>query len=198
MYEISNEFPETIIFHGKKYRLNLAFNRVISFFTLFNNDKDLNSEEKLEIACEWFAVNSKKLSQQLKTELAAEIINKFINRGKKNDGNEQKVMDYVQDSAYIYASFTSEYGIDLFKEQDKLHWWKFYSLFEGLSPDSLIKRIMAIRAKKIPVSNGKNSEEIKLLMEQKTFYALRYSDDEKTASMQGGLNKLFNTLEKQV
>jgi len=51
--------------------------------------------------------------------------------------------DAVLDSAYIYGSFLSQYGIDL--SCTRLHWWKFRTLLACLDDDSKFSRIVAYR-----------------------------------------------------
>ena len=58
---------------------------------------------------------------------------------------EEAHFDIKQDADLIYASFKSEYGIDLIEEQGKLHWHKFQALLQGLSSESILQRVIQIR-----------------------------------------------------
>ena len=48
---------------------------------------------------------------------------------------EEPDMDYVQDYSYIKTSFRSDYGIKL--DEEKIHWWEFSDLMDGLSNSEL-------------------------------------------------------------
>ena len=48
---------------------------------------------------------------------------------RQSSRNQLRVVDFKQDSSYIYSSFLMDYGIDLIEQQGKLHWQKFISLF---------------------------------------------------------------------
>lgn len=44
-------------------------------------------------------------------------------------------MDYIEDYSYIKTSFRSDYGIKL--DEEKIHWWEFNELMNGLSNSEL-------------------------------------------------------------
>lgn len=56
-----------------------------------------------------------------------------------------QVIDYNEDSKYIYSAFMQVYGIDLFEEQGKLHWNKFQALMDGLPDDTKLSQIIHFR-----------------------------------------------------
>ena len=51
---------------------------------------------------------------------------------------------FCQDAAYIYASFLEQYRIDLC-DIEYMHWWKFCAMFESLSEDTQMGKIMYYR-----------------------------------------------------
>lgn len=60
------------------------------------------------------------------------LFSEFLSDGQETpDGQDAPVMDYEQDADAIYASFLSEYGIDLL-DVEHLHWRKFRALMSGL------------------------------------------------------------------
>src|SRR5690606_2299127 len=65
---------------------------------------------------------------------------------------------FKQDAPYIHASFMADYGIDLFEKQGKLHWEKFKSLLDGLSEESIFKRIIHIRTCELPSGKGTSKQ----------------------------------------
>lgn len=61
---------------------------------------------------------------------------KYLSCGKEiEQTNEEPDMDYVEDMEYIEASFMSDYGMDL--EKEEMDWHKFNKLINGLSNSEL-------------------------------------------------------------
>lgn len=67
--------------------------------------------------------------------------------------------DFDQDAPMIYAAFRSQYGINLNKTKNQeLHWWEFLAMFNSLSEDHLISKIMywrTVNLKDVPKSEKK-------------------------------------------
>lgn len=103
-----------------------------------------------------------------------------------------RVLDFGQDAEYIYASFLQAYGLDLIEQRGKLHWKKFFALFEGLPDDTKIRQIMRIRSAEPPRPNKYNQEEIRSLMELKSYYALPVIG----GGGEQGVDQLFAALER--
>lgn len=54
-----------------------------------------------------------------------------------------RAYDFEQDAPLICAAFRQAYGIDLLAE--RMHWWQFRALFDGLPADCRICRVMEYR-----------------------------------------------------
>lgn len=54
--------------------------------------------------------------------------------------------DLIEDFDLIVSSFQSQYGLRLSKELDTMRWDEFCSLLAGISPETALGRIVAIRA----------------------------------------------------
>lgn len=80
----------------------------------------------------------------------------------------EPIISFSRDEELIYASFLSDYGIDLAKE--KLHWWRFLALLKNLSADSALMKVAAIRAAKL--SDIKNPTLKRQLLRQKKIFSL--------------------------
>lgn len=96
----------------------------------------------------------------------------FYSVGKKTEKGDTKrrapVLDFARDWDSIYASFYSEYGIDLFSED--LHWYRFVALLGGLSEDAPIMKKMYYRS--VDPNTEKNPTRRKYLRKMKRAYAL--------------------------
>lgn len=193
IFDIKKALPYSFEFEGREYGLNLSFDNVLKVLELFR-DGVLSNYEKYEFALAML-INDKK-SPPVK---AAEIIfNDYIslNKSKCSSGN-LRLFDFEQDSIYIYSSFMTDYGIDLFEEQNKLHWWKFISLFQGLSDKTKMREVMNIRQRPVPEPNKYNAEEIRRLYELKEYYALNISQEEREQNFRSGIEHLAGVLKSR-
>lgn len=193
IFDIKKALPYSFEFDGREYGLNLAFDNVLKVLELFRDDL-LSSYEKYEFALAML-VNDKKSPPVESVEV---IFNEYIslNKNKGNSGK-LKTFDFEQDSIYIYSSFMTDYGIDLFNQQGKLHWWKFISLFQGLSDKTKMREVMNIRQRPVPEPNKYNAEEIRRLYELKAYYALDISQEEREQNFRSGIEHLAGVLKSR-
>jgi len=177
---------------GIRVNLCIPFNHILLFYEL-QADEMFTDTEKIELGFNLLCkVKSKKrIPLKTKVKIIEYIFKEFINitKGKKSE-SEKKVFDFNQDSEYIYASFMSEYKIDLLKEIDQLDWRKFIMLFNGLSDESKIKQVIKIRSMPIPKATKHNGEQISAIMEAKSFYALELSEEERQQQFAESLKKI--------
>lgn len=85
--------------------------------------------------------------------------------------------DFTHDAEYIFSSFVQAYDIDLLSAD--MTWLEFKALFQGLPDDTIMKKIIDIRVRKLPTGKGTGKER-KALIEAKRAYALpgtEYADD---------------------
>jgi len=135
-------------FSDGKFRTDF---RVFILFELLMKDNLLIDSEKLVLALN---LCYEKMPSSLKD--AVEGMFWFYSGGQSGEAQERsgEIYSFEKDAGLIYAAFLSEYNIDLTKV--KLHWWVFRQLFYALKDDTLIKRIMSIRA--MDTDNIKNDE----------------------------------------
>lgn len=189
--KLYDHLPTEIEYEGKKYKIRPYFNRVLYCVDIFN-DKEYGTPEKIEYCCEALLYSTSRLDIYQKAEILNSIINLLFDE--KNNSSNKKSFDFTQDSKYIYAGFMQCYGIDLFECKNKLHWWKFVSLFQGLSKDTKMMEIIDIRTKPIPNRDKYNGEYITNLIKLKAEYQLEFTQEEREAQMQESLKGLFNSL----
>lgn len=137
---------EELEIRGIKYPIDTDFRTWISFEKKISTE----SEEESVKTMLTFAVNA---NLPICRESFDEILSFFM-CGKKIEENNDKnksassnnseiAVDFIADEALIYAAFKAQYGIDLRK--DCLHWWDFIALFNGLTEEHLICKIMSYR-----------------------------------------------------
>lgn len=160
-------------------------------------DDNFSDSEKLDLAIDML-IGKCRLDTENKALLLQYIFSEYINTSRRDlPKNEVKTVDFVQDSAHIYSSFLMDYSIDLIDVQRRLHWWKFISLFCGLSEQTKMREIMSIRARKLPILTKYNGEEIAALRELKAYYALEISAEQREQNFQAGLASLAETLKER-
>ncbi len=109
------------------------------------------------------------------TDEALYLMCEFFSGGKcENKGTGEKLLSLSADEELIYASFWSDYGIDL--GNCSLHWWRFLALLKNLSADSALMRVIGIRASN--PATIKNAETRRQLMRQKHLYSLKNENPE--------------------
>lgn len=190
MFDIKKPLPQSFEYENHTFRLNLSFNNVLNVLDLFKN-KSLMDYEKYEFAAVMLSDDSRKMP------VAAlnAVFEEYISLGRNSENKTGlKTFDFEQDSIYIYSSFMSDYRIDLFEQQNKLHWWKFISLFQGLSDKTKMHEVLSIRQRKIPEPNKYNAEEIRRLHELKAYYALDISQEEREENFRNGIKNLADIL----
>lgn len=129
MIDIAKPLTNFVIYNGKKIKLNISFDTVLKMYDIFK-DGILLEQEKAQFALALLVKGSKIPDFKVLDIIFKEQIETFQ---RQSSSNQLRVVDFKQDSSYIYSSFLMDYGIDLIEQQGKLHWQKFISLFQGLS-----------------------------------------------------------------
>lgn len=194
---LSEPFRTTVEYCGRRYRTTPAFNTVLAVQKLYR-DGSLTDDEKCLLAIR----NLVRLSRLTLISrpiswcygLMDEVCRSQIALPERGVGTKQeRVLDFELDGEYIYASFLQDYGLDLIREQGRLHWKKFIWLFQGLSEGTKIKEVMRIRSAEEPEPNRYNQKEIQRIRELKSYYALPAVG----GGGKEGLDRLFSLLEVQ-
>lgn len=194
-WKFYERLPQWVEYGGKRYRLNLTVANVLRYIDLCDDPQSFNDREITEIGFAWLVRGGKRLSVTHKAEILALVVRQYVSppRRQLNNYKPQSVVNFYHDSGYIYAAFMQTYGIDLYQQAEKLHWCRFLALFDGLPEECVIKQIMGIRAREIPLPNSYNHGDIQRLTELKALYAL--PAENKPEDTQSGWNRLFDILE---
>ncbi|MBR6616322.1 MAG: hypothetical protein IKL00_00415 [Oscillospiraceae bacterium] len=187
-FDLTSPLPKETVFLGKRWKLRLSFDVVLRVFALYR-DEVLYGTEKQALALALLVENSNP-----PTELLEHIFEEYISITKKSDRKRLKCFDFLQDGAYLYASFLMDYGIDLTQECGRLHWWKFVALFQGLSERTKMREVMRIRQEPIPEPNKHNGKYIENLIALKNYYALEISQEEREQNFRSGIASLAQVL----
>lgn len=166
--------PTKVTVSGEEYPIDTNFRTGIQFEMLMG-DRTLGKKEKALIALRLYYGNN--IPRDI--DGAALAMVRFYRCGADPDERSEttarsavgrrrmdKIYDFDVDAALFYAAFLTQYGIDL-NEIDYLHWWKFMAMFEGLSRDHEIQRIMQIRGTDLAsIENQKERQRIMKLQDR--------------------------------
>lgn len=195
MNMLTEPMLQSVEYCSRRYRTCCSFDTVLEVQRLYK-DKELTDVEKLEQALRMLTQRSMRvwaLPLTEKVELLSRIYKEQIQLPQRPKiGKQIRTVDFALDSVLIYAGFMQDYGVDLVKEQGRMHWKKFITLFQGLSEQTKIREVMKIRAMDVPVPNQHNYAEIQRIQELKSYWALPVEG----GGGQQGLDALFGALEK--
>lgn len=170
-----DKLPTKVKIGGKFYNINSDF-RASILFELLMQDEDIEDELKITQALKLYFPKIPPLKYIEETINAImwfygcgdekEDLNKRI---KTTSNDLEQAYCFEHDNAYIYGAFMSQYKIDL-STVDNLHWWKFRALFEGLTEENTIIKIMNYRTMDLNKIEDKN--ERAFYKEKKEFFKL--------------------------
>lgn len=187
MFDLAYPLQTSVEVDGVEYEVDLSFDNVLRLFDLLS-DEELTDTIQIDIGLRMLLGDEIQIEGDIyqKEELFYQIFTQTIGKEAEQSapvdiaGNpmpddpktEERSYDLKQDAEYIYASFMSDYNIDLFEQQGKLHWDKFKALLGGLTDGSKFLRVLEIRTMELPKGKGTEKEraQIKKLKEQ---YALK-------------------------
>lgn len=180
---LNNPLVTSFTYEGKEYQINLAFDIVLDVFDI-RADKFLRDYEKAEISLALL------ISEDIEGEEAVRLLNhifeSFITSDDKRpieydlkgnpmpiieDEEQELTLSIGQDAGYIYASFRQAYNINLYNEHGRLHWHEFKALLNGLPSETILQRVMQIRAWK--PTKGDSVEYRESMKKLQKIYALK-------------------------
>ena len=154
--------PSRVEIDGDSVEINADFRNIIKILAVLK-DKKIPQHMRVEKLIQWFFTDF----QDIEPEVAIKAFNNFISPKQKNeqptleqhygeDLDEQgSQFDYYYDSEEIYASFMSEYGINILRI-DFLHWYEFNYLLKNLSGESAFKKKIELRFMDLSVYSRDN------------------------------------------
>lgn len=116
--------PESVCEGGEEYAVNTDFRVILRIFRMLG-DPEIVEQDKPWLLRRMFYIGRK-------PDKAEKGFEWFVSCGReKGEPGGERDFDYEQDAAEIYSAFRQVYGIDLM-DIEKLHWWRFLPLLEGL------------------------------------------------------------------
>lgn len=142
------EYPEFAEIDGELYRINTDYIYALQCFKIIDDNSISDVERAIAVVSVLFGQENEKgdiINIPKNINVALEKATIFLSCGKesKNITDVKKDMDFDYDKEFIYASFMSDYNIDL--ENTNMHFWKFCNLISGLTEDTILNRVRDLR-----------------------------------------------------
>lgn len=187
-------YPKYVEVNGKRYEINTDF-RVALKCDEVGRDENVSIYER-PLAIIYLLFGEEALQDYENHEQLLELAKKYLSCNKEVKQEKDPDMDLMQDFGYIKASFRSDYSIDLTNE--KMHWWEFCDLLNGLSNSELgncciLNRIRNIR--NTDLSKIEDPERKKMIEEAQREVALKKPKKEFTQEEQENMNLFFKQIE---
>lgn len=199
MISLTDGLETTIEINGKEVQIDLSYDNVLRYFELID-EQDFDNSEKVVMAYEMFVSSDIPTDPDVligTVRAISDYISKqpygfdYVPSDDQPDVETIKYYSYEQDAGAIYASFLTQYGIDLIDERGKLHWDKFKALLDGLNEDTPFKQIVTIRQRSM---EGMDNKEMAQLADLQAYYRLKdgQSADAQIQRTDAVLDALFN------
>ena len=166
------ENPEYIKVDGKKYKINTSY-KVALRCNEISMDETIGRVEKM-LAIIYLLFGEEALEDKKNYEKFFELAIDYLRCGEELDDepNEEPDMSFSQDYRLIRASFKSDYGIDI--EKEDLHWWDFYTYLNGLTENCVLNRVRELRT--YDTSGIKDVKERERINRAKKRFALKQKE----------------------
>ncbi len=137
-----NSDPLYVRYKDKRYDINTNYKVALKCIKVAN-DQNISELERV-LAIEYMLFNALSRDPE-EVRYLWDKAEKYLRCGETKAEHEDRTrdMDFDYDYNYIEASFQSDYGMDLSKED--ISWYRFMRLLCGLTEDSILSRIRNIR-----------------------------------------------------
>ena len=171
----ASDLPTSVVINDREYPILSDFRTWIRVDSIIQ-DKAITQEMKLPVICLIIGFDLNEY-QDSATSLWQALVD-FFHCGKKpkdiidSSSNGRQAYRFDYDMDLIYAAFRQQYNVNLLTVN--LHWYEFKALFNGLSEETQIIKVMGYRTRKL---TGLKGEELKRAKRLELYY--RLPDDER-------------------
>lgn len=183
------ENPQYAKIGDKKYKINTSYKVALKCNDVALDD-DIGDYEKT-LAIIYLLFGDEGLADKQNYDRLLDLAYKYLSCGEEPEKtNDEPDMSFKQDFGLIKASFMSDYGIDITKQD--LDWYDFNMYLNGLKEDCILNRIRSLRT--LDVSTIKDNKERQSIIKSKKRFALKKKEpkltDEQIKSMEE-LNRIL-------
>lgn len=176
--------PTGITVDGRFFKCDFDFRNVLKMLDIMQRD-DLyfDARDYLCAKCVIPGRIPSKFVRKVYDELCSILFEKHPETGEK------RVTSFEQDAGLIRAAFRQVYHIDLYR--DRLTWFEFKELLQGLPEGNRYEEIIGIRARPLPAPNKYNQKEREWLMKAKQSVALHLTEQEQIKKYDKDVSNVF-------
>lgn len=140
-----NDYPEYAEIDGIEYKINTDYETGLACFRAINDLEISDTSRTLAVIGLLFDNEENENKPEITNyDKALEIAKVYLTCDKDSETEDSKIdMDFEFDKDLINASFMSDYQINL--DNQKMHWWQFFSLMCGLTDKCILNRVRDIR-----------------------------------------------------
>lgn len=163
MFKLTQQKQDsTIEYKDLRIELDLSYDAILKCLEVLD-DEFFEEEEKIVLQFRILVVDYKQYSDFNLYDRGQVVVAAFesLSEGKQKGAKPPDIEPYnfTHDAERIYASFLSEYDIDLIGRQGKLDWKTFIALFSSLGEDTPIMKAIAYRLADIPKDASREEKE---------------------------------------
>lgn len=179
--KLYERLPDSITVDGKRYKCDFDFRNVLKMLDLMQRD-DIIPDAR-DYLCAKCVCKPPKTARKVYNELCNVLFEKAP------ETSEKRLTSFEQDAPLIRAAFKQVYGIDLYR--DKLTWFEFIELLQGLPDGNRYEDVIGIRARPVPAPNKYNQKERQNLLEAKQRVALHLTEREAEKKYDADVSRIF-------
>lgn len=186
--KLFERLPEGVTVGGRFYKCDFDFRNVLRMLEIMQRD-DLVPDAR-DYVCVKCVIRRK---MRLKTAVKVYPVLSDLLFGKppeQGKNGAQRLTSFEQDAPLIRAAFRQVYGIDLFR--DRLTWFEFTELLQGLPEGSRYEETVGIRARPLPAPTKYNAKEREWLIKAKASVALHLNEHEQAKKYDADAGRIFD------
>ena len=181
MMKLFDRLPEGVTVNGRFYKCDFDFRNVLKMLDIMQRE-DIVPDARDYLCVKCVCKASKNASEVYKA-ICSVLFEKRPETGEK------RLTSFEQDAPLIRAAFRQVYGINLFR--DKLTWFEFTELLQGLPEGNRYEEIIGIRARPMPAPTKYNQKEREWLMKAKQSVARHLTEQEAAKKYDADVGKIF-------
>lgn len=182
--KLFERLPDGVKVGKKFYKCDFDFRNVLKMLEIMQRE-DIQIEARDYLCAKCLCRPPKNASEVYKA-LCDLLFEKHPETGEK------RLTSFEQDAPLIRAAFRQVYRIDLYR--DKLTWFEFTELLQGLPEGNRYEDVIGIRARPLPAPTKYNAKERESLLKAKQSVALHLTEREAAKKYDTDVSRIFSGL----
>ena len=185
--KLFERLPDGVTVDGKFYRCDFDFRNVLKMLDV------MQREDLVPFARDYHCIKCvypHRIPSKIVSAFYKAIIGVLFEKQPETGG--KRLTSFEQDAPLIRAAFRQVYQIDLFR--DRLTWFEFTELLQGLPEGSRYAEVIGIRARPLPAPTKYNAKEREWLLKAKGQVAIHLTDKEQERKYEKDVGNVFSGL----